>query len=143
MKEKVMILNLSKMKIISLEIKKIRIGKFFPKEDKVELDVFFNDGNDKEIFKVVDISDPEGAAESILAYLRKMEKAIHKNSEVKELIVDNFLNIIIKDEDRLLKEISEFVQRTENKINEIKGKNVAEGYLDIVRELKNLKLDLT
>ena len=29
------------MKIVSLEIKKIRIGKFFPREDKVELDIFF------------------------------------------------------------------------------------------------------
>ena len=50
------------MKIISLEIKKIEIGKFFPKENKVELSIFFNDGADKEILKVVDMSDPEIAA---------------------------------------------------------------------------------
>jgi hypothetical protein len=131
------------MKIISLEIKKIEIGKFFPKEDKVELDVFFNDGADKEIFKIVDISDSESAAESILADLRKMEKNIHKPGGDKELIVDNFLNIVIKNEDSTIKEISGFVQKTKNKIDEIKQKNVAEGYLDVVRELKNLKLDLT
>ncbi len=47
------------MKIVSLDIKKIGIGKFFPKEDKVELDINFNDGVDKEILKVVDMSDPE------------------------------------------------------------------------------------
>ena len=72
---------MKKMKIVSLEIKKIGIGKFFPKEDKVELDIFFYDGSDKEIFKIIETSNPENAAESILTDLRKIEKNIHKNSE--------------------------------------------------------------
>jgi hypothetical protein len=131
-----------KMKIVSLDIKKIGIGKFFPKEDKVELDINFNDGVDKEILKVVDITDAESAAESILDDLRKLEKNIHKNNENKELIVDNFVNIVVKDEDNTIKEISQFIEKIKNKIDEIKSKNIAEGYLDIIRELKNLKLDL-
>ncbi|MAH02140.1 hypothetical protein CMO87_02825 [Candidatus Woesearchaeota archaeon] len=131
-----------KMKIVSLDIKKIGIGKFFPKEDKVELDINFNDGVDKEILKVVDITDAESAAESILDDLRKLEKNIHKNNENKELIVDNFVNIVVKDEDNAIKEISQFIEKIKNKIDEIKSKNIAEGYLDIIRELKNLKLDL-
>ncbi|MDP6600084.1 MAG: hypothetical protein QF798_01465 [Candidatus Woesearchaeota archaeon] len=130
------------MKIVSLDIKKIGIGKFFPKEDKVELDINFNDGVDKEILKVVDITDAESAAESILDDLRKLEKNIHKNNENKELIVDNFVNIVVKDEDNAIKEISQFIEKIKNKIDEIKSKNIAEGYLDIIRELKNLKLDL-
>ena len=129
------------MKIISLEIKKIEVGKFFPKEDKVELDIFFDDGSDKEIFKIVDASDAVSAAEDILMDLRKLEKNIHKNNENKELIVENYVNIIIKDEDNLVKEISGFIQKVKNKIDEIKQKDVAEGYLDIIRELKNLKID--
>ena len=129
------------MKIISLEIKKIEIGKFFPKEDKVELDIFFDDGSDKEIFKIVDASDAVSAAEDILMDLRKLEKNIHKNNENKELIVENYVNIIIKDEDNLVKEISGFIQKVKNKIDEIKQKDVAEGYLDIIRDLKNLKIE--
>ena len=131
------------MKIISLEIKKIRIGKFFPKEDKVELEVFFNDGNDKEIFKIVETSDSENAAEGILADLRKMEKNIHKSDENKELIVENYVNIVIKNEDYIITETSEFIQKIKNKIDEIKQKDVAEGYLDIIRELKNLKVEFS
>jgi len=129
------------MKIVSLEIKKIRIGRFFPREDKVELDILFNDGNDKEIFQIVDISDPTRAAEDILMDLRKMEKNIHKDSENRELIVDNYVNIVIKNEDGLIKEISSFIQNVGNKISEIKQKDVAEGYLDVIRELKNLKVE--
>jgi hypothetical protein len=131
------------MKIISLEIKSMGIGKFFPKEDKVELNILFNDGNDKEIFKIVDTSDPVGSAEDILVDLRKMEKNIHKPDENKELIVDNYVNIIIKNEDDSIKAISGFIQKVKTKIDEIKQKEVAEGYLDIIRDLKNLKIDLS
>lgn len=131
------------MKIIGLEIKKIRIGKFFPREDRLELDIFFNDGNDKEIFKIVSTSDPERAAENILAGLRKLEDSIHKNNRDNVLIADNFVNIVVKNEDRLVKEISGFIQKAGSKMDEVKGKNVAEGYLDIIRELKSLEIDLT
>lgn len=129
------------MKIISLEIKKIGVGKFFPKRDKVELQIFFNDGNDKEIFKIVDAANAVNAAEDILMDLRKMEKNIHKNNENKENIVDNYVNIVVKDEDQLVQEIAGFILDVKKKIDEIKQKDVAEGYLDIIRELKNLEIE--
>ena len=129
------------MKIISVEIKKIAIGKFFPKEDKVELNISFNDGSDKEIFKVVDISDADRASEITLLDIRKLEKNIHKIDESNELVADNYVNIIIKDEDNVIKELSAFILKVGTKINEIKEKEVAEGYLDVIRELKNLKIE--
>ena len=129
------------MKIISVEIKKIAIGKFFPKEDKVELNISFNDGSDKEIFKVVDISDADRASEITLLDIRKLEKNIHKIDESNELVADNYVNIIIKDEDDVIKELSAFILKVGTKINEIKEKEVAEGYLDVIRELKNLKVE--
>ena len=131
------------MKIVSLEIKKMEVGKFFPKENRVELDIFFNDGSDKEIFKMVDISDAKGSAEDIFEDLRKLEKNIHKNNSHEELIVDNYVNIVIENEDSLIKEVSEFIQKIKNKIEEIRQKNVAEGYLDMIRELKNLKAEFS
>ena len=131
------------MKIISLEIKKIGIGRFFPKENKVELDLLFNDGSDKEIFKTVDVSDAEGSAENILADLRKMEKSIHKNSEADSPIVDNFINIVVKNENETIKDIARFIQKIEIKMEEIKSRNVAEGHLERIRQLKSLKVDFT
>ena len=71
-----------RMKIVSLEIKKIEVGKFFPKENRVELDIFFNDGSDKEIFKMVDISDAKGSAEDIFEDLRKLEKNGEKSEPI-------------------------------------------------------------
>ena len=129
------------MKIVGVELKKIKIGNFFPKENKLELDIFFNDGSDKEVFKVVDASEPESAAEGILTGLRKLERNINKDSENTASIVDNAVNIVVKEEERLLKEIPQFIQKAKNKMDEIKNKNVADGYLDLIRELKDLKVE--
>ena len=131
------------MKIISLEIKKVSVGKFFPRESKVELDIFFNDGSDKEIFKTVDVSDAEGSAENILADLRKMETSIHKSSEARNSIAENLINIVVKNENETIKEIARFIQKVGARMEEIKSKNVAEGHLDRIRQLKSLKIDFT
>ena len=128
------------MKIVSLEVKKVGIGKFFPKKNEAELQIAYNDGADKEILKTIDIADPEGSAESILTELRKMTKEIHKDDK-EGTIIDNFVNIVVKNEEELQKEISKFIQKVNIKIEEINNKKEAEGYLDMIRELKSLKLE--
>ncbi|HJN56418.1 MAG: hypothetical protein QF436_02290 [Candidatus Woesearchaeota archaeon] len=128
------------MKIIGIEFKKISIGNFFPKQNQVELNISFNDGSDKEISKTIDISTPEESAEDILTDLRKLEKSINK-SENKESIIENFMNIVIKEEDEVISKTSKFIHNIGIKIEEIKGKKDAEGYLDMIRELKSLKID--
>lgn len=128
------------MKIISLEVKKIGIGKFFPKENNVELRILFNDGSDREILKNVGIDDPEGSAEGIIAGLRKLEKKLNKNEE-ETSIIDSFVNIVVKDEEAVIKEISRFVYKVGLEIEKINSKKDAEGYLDMIRSLKSLKLE--
>ena len=128
------------MKIVSLEVKKIGVGKFFPKENNVELRILFNDGSDREILKNADIGDPQGAAEGIITSLRKLEKKLNKN-EKEGSIIDNFVNIVVKDEEAAIKEISNFIYRVGLEIKKINGKKDAEGYLDMIRNLKSLKLE--
>jgi hypothetical protein len=128
------------MKIVSLEIKRIGMGKFYPQQNEVELNILFNDGYEKEIFKVVNILDKEKAANDIIVDLRRMEKNIHK-SDNSGPIIDNYVNIVIKDEDMLIKEISQYIENVRLKFDAIKSKNVADGYLDMIRELKGLKIE--
>ncbi len=129
------------MKIISLEIKKITLGRLFPKEDKLELNIFFNDGSDKEILRVLDTSDPDAAAEEIVADLRKMEKSINQPSGERESLIGEMVNIVMKDEDKVLKLIAQFIQQANAKVSRIRNKSDAAGYLDVVRDFKSLKLE--
>ncbi len=130
-----------KLKIISLEIKKITIGRFFPKDNKLELEISFNDGTDKEILKVVNMEDAKKAAENVLSELIKMENQINRDEGPKKIIAGNLINIVVKDKDNLIKEITGLIQQAKIKIDEIKSKNVAEGYLELIRKLKSLKLE--
>jgi len=130
------------MKIISLEIKKITLGRFFPKENKLEFNIFFNDGSDKEILRILGTSNPDAAAEEIIADLRKMEKSINKPSRERESLLGEMVNIVMKDEDKALKAISQFIQQANAKVSRIRNKSDAAGYLDVVRDFKSLKLEL-
>ena len=130
------------MKIVSLEIKKIKVGRFFPREGRAEFHIMFDDGAEKEIKKEVDFADSENAAENVLIVLRKLEKRIHSDDENYGMTLENFVNIVIKDEDKVLKEISNFIQKIGIKISEINDKKEADGYLDRIRELKNMELAL-
>jgi len=129
------------MKIVGLEIKKVEIGKFFPKESKVELKISYNDGSDREIFNIVDVKDTQQAAESIIGNLKKIIKNLHKQEENEGPIMGTFLNIVIKGEDEFIRETAKFIETIGIKMEEINNKKDAEGYLDIIRDFKNLKLE--
>jgi hypothetical protein len=129
-----------KMKIISFELKKISVGRIFPKENKVELIVEFNDGMDRKILKPIGINDSE-PGEGILSDIRKLERKLNKDEGNGGTIIDNFINIVVKDEDILAAEILNFVNKLGSKLNEINQKKDAEGYLDMIRGVKALKLD--
>jgi len=129
------------MKIVSLEIKRIEIAKFFPKEKEVELKIMFNDGKDNEIPKKVDVLDPQGSAETILADLRKMEKKIHKENDDEKSAIDNFVNIVVKDEDELIRNIVKFIQKISISLEEINKKKDAEGYMEMIRNIKTIKFE--
>ena len=128
------------MKIVNVDLKKVEIGKFFPKENSVELKIKFTDGTDKDVIRNVLIDDPEEAAEEIVVSLRKLEKSLNR-SEEEGLIIDNLMNIVIKDEDVLIGKISSFLCRIRVEMEKINGKKDEKGYLDMIRSLKSLKLE--
>lgn len=134
------------MKIVYLEIKKVTLGNFFPNEDKLELEISLNDGADKDILKVVDMADAKKAAENVLSGLILMEKQINTDGTSKKIInkkiVDrNIINIVVKDKENSIKEIASLIRQAKAKIDEIKSKNAAEGYLELIRKLKSLKIE--
>ena len=124
------------MKIISLELKKITIGRFLIQEDKIEFNISFNDGSEKEVVKLLDASDPQKAAEGIVADITKMIRAINKEEGKKEII-----NIVMKDDDKVVDAISNFIKQAKVHVDKIKSKHDAVGYLDMIRDLKSLQLE--
>lgn len=128
------------MKIINLKVNKLEIEKFFPSKNEVELKISFDDGAEKTILKTVDTSKPEDSAKNIVEGLRKLEKSMNKDDEEKN-IIESFVNIIIEDEDSLQEKMGIYFQKIQVKLEELSIKKEAAGYLDLIRNLKSLKLE--
>ncbi len=129
------------MKIVNLELKRISVTKFSPRENEVELFINFNDGSDKEILKSVSIGDNERAAEGIVNDLRRMQKNIHSDFDG-ESIVEGMVNIVVLNEGILKNKISNFLDNVSRDLEKIKNANQAEGYLDLIRKIKGKTLEL-
>ena len=127
------------MKIVNLEIKKICVNKFSPKSNEVELTINFNDGFDKQIFKNVNLNNNQEAAESIINDLRKLEKKLHSDFDG-ENIVENMVNIVLQEEDKIIHKIVDFLGKVSNNLEKIKNANVASGYLELIRDVKGKSL---
>ncbi|MBS3097606.1 hypothetical protein J4209_02300, partial [Candidatus Woesearchaeota archaeon] len=120
------------MNIIKFNISKIKIDNFSPKDKALDLTIHFNDGANKEISKIVEINDPYTLSEFIVSDIRGIIKQAK----------GNVVPITITDEEELIHKISIFFSKVADKIDNIKRTKVAEGYLQLIREVNNMQLKL-
>jgi negative regulator of replication initiation len=127
-------------KIVSIEFKKIKVNKFLPKEKKVEFSIFFNDGDDKEIIRSIDLNNIGGVAEDIIKDLVKMEKNINREFDGAELVEDS-VSVVVKNEDGLLPKINDFLKKVSEGIEKVRACQTAEGYLDLVGKVNRMMVE--
>jgi len=128
------------IKIISVEFKKIKVNKFLPKEKTVEFSIFFDDGNDKEIIKSVNLNNIKGIAENIVNDIINMEKNINKEFNG-EMLLENSVNVVVKNEENLVPKINEFLKTVSGGIEHVRASQTAEGYLDLVSKVNRMSLE--
>ncbi len=129
------------MKIINVKIKKVSVNSFSARDYSVELAIDFNDGIDKQIMRHTVIDYPDMVAEHIFNDLKKMEKNINIKFDG-ESILDSYVNVVMQNEDEDKKKIAKFLSKVQEKISKIKNKRVVEGYINLVKEINLMKLEL-
>jgi len=129
------------MKIINVKLKKISVSSFSARDYSVELAIDFNDGIDKQIMRHTIVDYPEMVAEHIFNDLKKMEKNINIKFDGAS-ILDSYVNVVMQNEEEDKKKIAKFLQRVSDKINKIKSKRVVEGYINLIKEINLMKLEL-
>ena len=55
---------------------------------------------------------------------------------------ESLVNIVVKDQEKVLEQLSAFIQKLGSKLNKINEKKEVEGYLDVIRDLKASQLVL-
>ena len=69
-----------------------------------------------------------------------MVKSAHKEQNSGD-VMDNYVNVVMKEEENLELNITKFFERINIKLEEIINKKDADGYLDMIRGLKSLKFE--
>ena len=128
------------IKIVSVEFKIIKVNKFLPKEKRVEFSVFFNDGDNKEILRSIDLNSIGGVAENIINDIVDMEKNINKEFNG-EILLENSVNVIIKNKEGLLPKINDFLKKVSENIDKVRAHQSSDGYLNLVNNVNNMKLE--
>jgi len=129
------------MKIINVKIKKISVSSFSARDYSVELAIDFNDGFDKQIMRHTIIDYPDMVTEHIFNEFKKMEKNINIKFDG-ESILDSYVNIVMQNKDEDKKKVVKFLQKVLDKINKIKSRKVVEGYINLIKEINLMKVEL-
>ena len=129
------------MKIINVKIKKMKVSSFSARDYSVELAIDFNDGADKQIMRHTVIDYPEMVAEHIFNDFKKMEKNINIKFDG-ESILDRYVNVVMQNEDEDKKKTANFLTKVQEKIIKIKSKRVVEGYINLIKEINLMRIEL-
>jgi len=129
------------MKIINVKIKKIKVSSFSARDYSVELEIDFNDGADKQIMRHTVIDYPEMVAEHIFNDFKKMEKNINIKFDG-ESILDRYVNVVMQNEGEDKKTTVNFLTKVQEKISKIKSKRVVEGYINLIKEINLMRIEL-
>ncbi len=129
------------MKIINVELKSIKVASFSPSKQEVSFVISFNDGKEKEITKTAKVEKGDSAALQVIRDIRRIENSLNAEFDGKALL-DDYINIIIKDEAKVTGRIAAFISKVFEKIKVIKNQKVAEGYVNLINSVNSMKDDL-
>ncbi len=128
------------MKQVQLRLLGLKVRSFSPLENTVELEITFDDGNLKQVYKTIVLEDSKAAAESLLADLVKMERGINVEFDGETLISN--ANIYLDELGKNLKELTIFFNNLHSRLLQIRHKKDAEGYMSLVSDINRMELRL-
>ena len=129
------------MKTIHVKLLRIKVAKFIPRDGSVELSITYSNETIKEILKTERIVYPESMARRIIAEIRRTIKSAHTTFESGE-ILDSYVNVTVEEEDAVIKKVAHFLEQLRMHIERVKSMKVAHGYIDAVRSVRSMGLDV-
>jgi hypothetical protein len=127
----------SEMKLVGVDLKKVKVDSFSVVNSSVVLELFFNDGFDKEIFRTAQVADAKKLAEDIIREIVRMEKNINVKFDGERVSGES--RVVVRDEGEKVKGLAKFLEEINAKMQRVKTKRISDGYLDLLREIKNME----
>ena len=71
--------------------------------------------------------------------------SLEKNINMKfdgQSILDNYVNVVMQNEEEDKKKIAKFLSKVQEKINKVKSRRVVEGYINLIKEINLMKVEI-
>ncbi len=128
------------MVMIGVDLLKLRVNSFSVRDESVVLEVHFNDGEAKQIFRTTTLDKPDKVAEDIFSELIHMEENINMRFDGKTMVSD--VDVLIKNRKKKKESMVEFLNNLRTMIKKVKSLKVAEGYTNLISTINNMELKL-
>ena len=128
------------MREVRIRLLGLKVNSFSLPDNSVEVEITFDDGNLKQIYRTVRLENSKLAAESLLADMVKMERNINSDFDGETLITN--ANIYLEDLGENIKDVTGFFNNVHGKLLQIGHKKDAQGYIGLVNELHRMELRL-
>ncbi len=128
------------MMLVEVDLLKLKVNSFSVKDDSVVLEIHFDDGEKKQIFRTTKLDKPEEAVKDIYSELIRMEENINLRFDGSAMV--SSVSVLIKGKEKNKKEMVNFFNKLNAMIKKVKSMKVAEGYLDMISDINRMKLEL-
>lgn len=128
------------MDTVGVELKKVRVDSFSVSDESVVLELSFNDGCDKQVFKTINMGDTKEIAAAVISEIMRMESNINAKFDGEMLAPQ--LRIVVNDAEEKQKKLLRFLEEVNAKMQRIKNRKSSEGYVDLLREMGNVEAEL-
>lgn len=127
---------------INIQINRLRVSSFSIQDGSVTIDIDFDDGKEKRVYRTtVFRRDVENIAASIIDEIKRMEKNIHYEVGDDRLL-QSHVDVSVTDEYAATERMIGFLNKVRDQIVRIKTAKVADGYIDMVRRLQEMKIEI-
>ncbi|MFC1753308.1 hypothetical protein ACFL96_07945 [Thermoproteota archaeon] len=130
------------MIIAHVKFQRAEIEKFSLK-DPVQIKIFFSDGNNKMLSFTAPLQNVEEEAHKAVLSVRKYVKELNQdpNAYPSDGFLDNFVNVVIENEEGVEERMKSFMRKITEKKHQLSGSRMYSGYLDLINQVKNIKVE--
>ena len=126
------------MRVVNLKLLKIKVDGFSARDDSVLLEIHFDDGSAKQIFRHSTIDDPRLSADEVIRELIRMERNINVQFDGK--VLAGTVKVVVEDEEDCRHKMTSFFSELKSRIFRVRNFKSADGYLDVIRDINKMKL---
>ncbi len=127
--------------LVGVELLKIRVNSYSAKDNSVTLEIHFDDGEMKQIFKTTKMEKPESVVDEIYLELIQMEENIHMHLDDRKM-VNGDIDVVIQDRKKDKDTIVPFFKKLKVMMANIKSMQVADGYLRKIADINRMELNI-